>query len=183
MEIVKRITLQISFIFNNLFDFKSLLTFLISFSFLRKELCKILVDVYGADVDIRDFAGKKAFHYLKQNQPKWQFHEVCVIFTWSDNIIKHGTLWILMSCKNIYSFKLEEESVQKNWSLCNTESTDYVNGFFGSLSTDSNQERPAYGEYNSYDKNFQRKTTERSSSFFRSLLPKHQVHEIKFRLE
>ena len=149
---------------------------MISFSFIRKELCKILVDVYGADVEIRDFAGKKAFHYLKQNQPKWQVHEVCVIFTLSDNIIKHGTLWILMSHKIIYSFKLEEESVQKNRSLGNTESTDYVNGFFASLSSDSNHERPSYGEYNSYDKTFQRKTTERSSSFFRSLLPKHQLY-------
>ena len=66
--------------------------------------------------------------------------------------------------------------MQKNRLLGNSDATDYVNGFFASLSAESNQGRPAYNESGSYDKTFQRKTTERSSSFFRSLLPKHQAH-------
>ena len=27
---------------------------------LREDVCKVLVEVYGADIDIRDFSGKKA---------------------------------------------------------------------------------------------------------------------------
>ena len=34
----------------------------------RDDACKVLVDVYGANIDIRDFSGKKALHHLKGNQ-------------------------------------------------------------------------------------------------------------------
>ena len=35
---------------------------------IRDDACKVLVDVYGANIDIRDFSGKKALHHLKGNQ-------------------------------------------------------------------------------------------------------------------
>ena len=33
----------------------------------REDACKVLVDVYGANIDMRDYSGKKAFYYLKRN--------------------------------------------------------------------------------------------------------------------
>ena len=35
---------------------------------IRDDACKVLVDVYGANIDLRDFSGKKALHHLKGNQ-------------------------------------------------------------------------------------------------------------------
>ena len=43
---------------------------------LREDVCKVLVEVYGADIDIRDFSGKKAFHYLKSHYPEKNFEWV-----------------------------------------------------------------------------------------------------------
>ena len=42
----------------------------------REDVCKLLVEVYGADIDIRDFSGKKAFHYLKSHYPEKNFEWV-----------------------------------------------------------------------------------------------------------
>ena len=44
----------------------------------REDVCKVLVEVYGADIDIRDFSGKKAFHYLKSHYPGKNFEWVSV---------------------------------------------------------------------------------------------------------
>ena len=35
-----------------------------------------MVEVYGADIDIRDFSGKKAYHYLKSHYPEKNFEWV-----------------------------------------------------------------------------------------------------------
>ena len=49
----------------------------LKFFFYREDACKVLVDVYGANIDIRDFSGKKAFNYLKANQQEKKMEGVC----------------------------------------------------------------------------------------------------------
>ena len=43
----------------------------------REDTCKLLVDVYGANIDIRDFSGKTALHHLRANHPDKAKEGVC----------------------------------------------------------------------------------------------------------
>ena len=52
-----------------------LILFISNFNFVsinaREDTCKVLMDTYGANMDIRDFSGKKAINYLKSTQKHW----------------------------------------------------------------------------------------------------------------
>jgi hypothetical protein len=141
--------------------------------------------VYGANIDIRDFSGKMAFNYLKANQRDKKTRGVRL------------TLHVVLFYKHIMGFYITQEFFllhifryyviipllkfvddnRENWPLnvgIADDGHDYINGFFSSLHPENSSTRFDCEDSNFSETPLKRKSTERSSSFFRGLLPKQQ---------
>ena len=71
-------------------------------------------------------------------------------------------------------FQLGEEYYEyvSSADVAGEDSHDYVNGFYSSISHDNSRPRYNNDDLNYSEKHFKRKTAERSSTFFRGLLPR-----------